>query len=51
MVDFVDTPLFLKIVLLVAMETMHFHIAKLSFRTNVLFAFRGGGVPMKIWHP
>ena len=28
MIDFVDTPTFLRIALMVAMATMHFHIAK-----------------------
>ena len=42
MVDFVDAPPFLRIVLWVAMETMHFHIAKLSFRQMFFFRIQGG---------
>ena len=42
MSDFVGTPPFLKIVLLVDMEIMHFHIAGIRFGfRNMFFVFRG----------
>ena len=49
MIDFVDTYPFLRIALLVAMATMHFHIAKTGlFMHNIFFAFRGS--QGTIWH-
>ena len=47
MIDFVGTPLFLKIILWIAMETMHFRITGISlFLRTIFFAFRGGGGAM-----
>ena len=41
MIDFVDTPPFLRIALRVAMATMHFHIAQTNlFLEELFFAFR-----------
>ena len=43
MIDFVGTSLLLRIALLIAMATMHFHMAKtqINFGENILSAFRG----------
>ena len=42
MIDFVGTPLFLKIALRVAMVTMHFHIVKTGlFLGNIYFLMQG----------
>ena len=42
MIDFVRTPPFLRIALLVVMATMRFHIDKIGlFLGNILNAFRG----------
>ena len=40
MIDFVDTPQYLRIALHVAMATMHFHIAQTGLFMGI-FAFRG----------
>ena len=37
--DFVDTPPFLRIALWIAMETMHLHIAGISFFLSFFFFF------------
>ena len=41
MIDFVNTPPFLRIALQVAMATMHFHIAQTGLFMVIFFAFRG----------
>ena len=42
MIDFVGTPLFLRITLRVAMATIHFHIAKTGlFLGNIYFLIQG----------
>ena len=43
MIDLVGIPPFLRIAFLVAMETMHFHIAQFIFRTTL---FRIKGLPI-----
>ena len=48
MIDFVDTPQFLRIALQVAMATMHFHIAKTGLFMRIFFAFMGS--QGTIWH-
>ena len=49
MIDFVDTPPFLRIALRVAMATMHFHIARTNlFLEEQFFAFRVSQGTM--WH-
>ena len=42
MIDFVDTPPFLRIVLHVAMVTMHFHIAQTGLFMGIFFSNSGG---------
>ena len=42
MIDFVGTPLFLRVALRVAMVAMYFHIAPTGlFLRNIFFSFRG----------
>ena len=41
MIDFVNTPPFLRIALQVAMATIHFHIAQTGFLWGFFFAFKG----------
>ena len=54
MIDFVDTPPFLRIALQVAMETQvatatkHFHIAQTGLFIWIFFTFRGS--QRTIWH-
>ena len=45
--DFVVTPPFLRIALLVAMETMHLHIAGISFFLEVKLFFLHSAGPKK----
>ena len=42
MIDFVDTPPFLRIALQVAMATMHFQIAKTGLFMRIFFSHSGG---------
>ena len=37
MIDFVNTPLFLRILLQVAMATMHYHIAQIGLFMGICF--------------
>ena len=48
MIDFVNTPPFLRIALQVAMATMHFYIAQTGLFTGTFFAFMGS--QEKVWH-
>ena len=41
MIDFVNTPSFLRIALQVAMATVHFHIAQTGLFMGICFAFSG----------
>ena len=48
MIDLIGIPSFLRIALLVAMETMHLHIAQFIFRTTL---FRIKGLPINNLSP
>ena len=48
--DFVVTPPFLRIALWVAMETMHLHIAGISFFLEVILFFAFSGSQRINWH-
>ena len=45
MIDFVNTPPFLRIVLQVALATMHFRIAQTGLFVGFFFSHSGVGVP------